>query len=175
MKGLNWLKSNKMFVALKELHVMTKKIRVAWCIDTLVDDIDYEYLIQWKWSLSSKGYAVRGKRINGESKLIIMHRVILERKLGHDDFEQVHHRNWNKIDNRRDNLQAVTNAQNQWSRGKQKIIHQAIRAFFKQEINGVLQYKCTKKQRILATFMVKLWLQENMINMQKCGTVNSQY
>ncbi len=57
-----------------------KKIRVGWCIDTLVDDEDYEYLSQWKWRLDPDEYAVRGECIAGVYRTIRMSRVILEKK-----------------------------------------------------------------------------------------------
>lgn len=97
-----------------------RKISVGWCVHALVDDEDYEYLSQWKWRLSHNGYAIRSERVAGENKIIRMHRIVLERKLGHDDFEDTHHINWNKIDNQRENLQAVTHQQNQCGRCKRK-------------------------------------------------------
>ena len=74
----------------------------------LVDKEDVLFLCQWNWSLSSSGYAVRHVRINSKQKEIQMHRVILEHKLGHNNFEIAHHTNEDRIDNHKNNLQAMT-------------------------------------------------------------------
>lgn len=76
-----------------------KKITVGWCICALVDDEDYEYLSQWKWRLSEQGYAVRTEPGTNSNEKILMHRIVLGRKLGHDNFECTHHINWNTLDN----------------------------------------------------------------------------
>ncbi len=47
----------------------------------LVDAVDYDYLMQWTWKLGS----IR----NENGKIIRMHHVVLERKLGHNDFKIV--------------------------------------------------------------------------------------
>ena len=47
---------------------------------TIVDTIDYNYLVQWKWSIrkrNGKYYAVRLGA--GPRKYLMMHRVIAER------------------------------------------------------------------------------------------------
>lgn len=93
----------------------------------LVDDEDYEWLSQWKWCaykpLRSKTfYAVRGSRINGKSRLVPMHRAILNP----DPKVKVDHRNGDGLDNRRDNLRVCTNAQNGMNKrfcGKRAIGH----------------------------------------------------
>lgn len=95
-----------------------KKIRVGWCIDTLVDDDDYEYLMQWRWNLNPAGYVRRSECIFGVCKTILMSRVILERKLGHNDFEVAEHENRNLRDNWRDNLRESTQQQNIRNSGK---------------------------------------------------------
>ena len=77
-----------------------------------VDKEDVLFLSAWKWYLSGYGYAMRKEKINSKYKMILMHRVILERKLGHSDFENTDHVNQNRIDNRKDNLRPVTHSQN---------------------------------------------------------------
>lgn len=77
----------------------------------LVDDCDYEYLMQWKWyarKIKKTIYAVREIRnSDGSRSLIHMHREILH--LSWDDPCVVDHINHNGIDNRSDNIRAVTN------------------------------------------------------------------
>lgn len=60
-----------------------KKIPLTQDKFASVDDIDYAFLMQWKWFFS-QGYAVRNSRkSDGLSKHtgILMHRVVLIRKL----------------------------------------------------------------------------------------------
>ncbi len=77
----------------------------------LVDDIDYPFLSQWKWSFNGK-YAYRTDR----GKTICMQRVVARRS-GLKVTNQVDHRNQNKLDNRRKNLRPATQSQNQANRG----------------------------------------------------------
>lgn len=86
---------------------------------TLVDDVDYEYLNQFKWNASwyHKGYrAVRTSKVNGKKKTIRMHRVIAKR-MGIDSM--VDHKDRNPLNNCRSNLRAATNSQNLHNRGPQ--------------------------------------------------------
>lgn len=85
-----------------------KKIKLTQGKFTLISDIDYAYLNQWKWYYLN-GYAVRGH------KAIWMHRVILER-MGFKNFKQTDHINRVKSDNRRSNLRPATISQNQQNR-----------------------------------------------------------
>ncbi len=58
----------------------------------LVDKDDVMFLCQWNWRLDN-GYAVRDECAGSKKKIILMHRVVLEKKLGHSDFEIAHHEN----------------------------------------------------------------------------------
>ena len=91
----------------------------------IVDDQDYRYLMQWKWSYSECarsgpdiGCAQRTVHLTGKSTTILMHRLILNRKLGRRSARQVNHRNGNKLDNRRRNLREATASQNCHNRKK---------------------------------------------------------
>jgi hypothetical protein len=100
---------------------MTREILLSNGKSAVVSDEDYDYLSQWKWCAreNSSGalYAARTKTFKDQSgrrkqKTIRMHREILARKLGHDDFEQVDHIDRNSLNNLRDNLRPVTPKQN---------------------------------------------------------------
>jgi hypothetical protein len=90
---------------------MAKEIELTQGYKALVDDEDFEYLNRFNWCISH-GYAVR-KQKNGKG-LVLMHRVILGRKLGREllKSEKVDHVNGNGLDNTRNNLRAATHKQN---------------------------------------------------------------
>lgn len=84
---------------------------------TMVDDEDYQFLNQWKWYTTTKGYAARrvhypSTRDNQKFKGFLMHRVIAFAP----DGTQVDHINGDKLDNRKANLRLATNAQNQMNK-----------------------------------------------------------
>lgn len=73
----------------------------------LVDDADFEWLSQWRWSLNGRGYVSRTEYLrlsNGKERkrAILMHRVILGLERG--DPRQGEHENRNRLDCRRSNL-----------------------------------------------------------------------
>lgn len=73
----------------------------------LVDDEDYEWLNQWKWSFST-GYALRkGPRANGQPT-IWMHRLIMNTPKG----MKTDHCDRNGLNNQRSNLRICSNRQN---------------------------------------------------------------
>jgi hypothetical protein len=82
-----------------------KKIPLTQGKFAMVDDTDYEYLMQWKWCLSARGYAVR----KTDSRIQTMHRLLLPTS------EVVDHINRNRLDNRRCNLRGVTYTENAWN------------------------------------------------------------
>lgn len=83
---------------------------------TVVDDIDFEYLAQWRWSCDKEGYAVRMTRINGKVHCIRMHREIIKPRKG----ITVDHANRDTLDNRRCNLREATSAQQNWNKRVQR-------------------------------------------------------
>jgi len=86
---------------------------------TIVDDEDFEYLDQWKWSMSY-GYVIRGYSISGIKKNIQMHRVLVKPERGF----MVDHINGNPLDNRKENLRICTNSEN--SRNRHKIKERSL-------------------------------------------------
>ena len=98
-----------------------KKIRLTQGQVALVDDVDYEYLSQWKWCVQwqyNAFRAVRTNRTNGKQKTIYMHTVVAER-MGIDT-TQIDHINHKPLNNRRYNLRPATAVQNQHNREVQK-------------------------------------------------------
>lgn len=86
-----------------------RKIQLTQEKFTLVDDEDYESLMQWKWYYNN-GYAVR--KIKG--KQTFMHRVVSKTPRGmHTD-----HINGNTLDNRKKNLRSCKNSQNRMNQKK---------------------------------------------------------
>lgn len=86
----------------------------------LVDDEDFEYLSQFKWTLvSSKGkeYAYRGKTSDGIRTTYKMHRVILGIT---DPKKSVDHKDGNGLNNQRKNLRSADQKQNCQNRNPRK-------------------------------------------------------
>jgi hypothetical protein len=94
---------------MKEIELTQGKI-------TLVDDEDYEYLNQWKWSTKKHRltyYATRSEYIGKEGGVskkrnFLMHRIILNANEG----DIIDHINGDGWDNRKENLRFVTNREN---------------------------------------------------------------
>lgn len=94
---------------------LSKEIQLTRGKAAIVDDVDFLQLNQWKWRVSSRGYARRTITVfehqNGKRKIreIYMHRLILNTP---DGF-LTDHINGDPLDNRRCNLRICTNAENQ--------------------------------------------------------------
>lgn len=89
-----------------------KRILLSQAKFALIDDDDFDYISQFKWSYSNIGYAVRVK----EKKPILMHRIINNTP----DGMETDHKNQNTLDNRKVNLRTCTSSQNKRNRGRQK-------------------------------------------------------
>lgn len=83
----------------------------------LVDDADFDWLNQWKWTAMNNGntiYARRDVLVNGKNAAILMHRAILgitDRKTQGD------HIDGNGLNNQRYNVRVCTQKQNNRNRG----------------------------------------------------------
>jgi hypothetical protein len=96
---------------------MMKEIELTNGKVAIVDDEDYEWLSQWKWLCTHKGYAARCVRIkNGNPITVYMHREII----GPPDGMFTDHINHDKLDNRRENLRVCTMSQNNANIPKRK-------------------------------------------------------
>ncbi len=99
-----------------------KEIKLTQGKIALVDNEDYEFLMQFKWyaRFDKKGnyfYAVRSLKINGKQTTILMHRVIM----GVIDSKiHIDHVNHNTLYNCKSNLRVATTSQNQANRRSQK-------------------------------------------------------
>ena len=82
----------------------------------LVDDKDYEFIIQWDWGILDQHSKVQYAITRGSGKRYLMHRIILESK----DGEITDHINGDGLDNRRSNIRTCTQAQNSMNSVKRK-------------------------------------------------------
>lgn len=90
-----------------------KEIQLTQGMVALVDDADFDYLNQWKWSLCKIGnnnYAARSKKIPKTRRSVSfrMHRIILDVPKG----LYVDHIDGNGLNNQRSNLRICTNQDN---------------------------------------------------------------
>jgi len=74
----------------------------------LIDDEDFELVSQYNWKFSNRGYAARNYWIDGKSKTLLMHRLIMSPPEG----VFIDHINGDTLDNRKQNLRLVRNQQN---------------------------------------------------------------
>lgn len=109
---------------------MLKEIKLTNGMFTIVDNEDYDKLVNSNWYYSN-GYAKKSVKneSTGKWRYIYLHRLITDvpRKI------QIDHINGNRLDNRRENLRFCTNAEN----GKNRKISKNNTSKFK----GVFFYK----------------------------------
>lgn len=92
-----------------------KQIELSQGLYTLVDDEDYIFLNQVKWSAS---YHKRTKRwVASNSKLTLLHRYLLGIT---DPCIVVRHKNGNTLDNRRENLEVISKRESRIRSKKKK-------------------------------------------------------
>ncbi len=90
-----------------------KRIPLTKGKEALVDDQDYDYLMQWKWYCGTNGYACRS--VNG-GRSVLLHRAVFGHAHGYLP-RRVDHRNHNPLDCQRRNLRPATQSQNMAHRG----------------------------------------------------------
>lgn len=126
-----------------------KKIALTQGKAAIVDDRDYDFLMQWKWCYwrntpanSRTGYAVRTARVHGKQKTIRMHRVIVARRqrLGR---KEVDHKDHNGLNNCNRNLRCTTRKQNSYN--------QQLRRTTSSGLKGVCWHKASNKWRAYIT------------------------
>jgi hypothetical protein len=97
---------------------MSKELILTKGKVAIVDDEDFEYLNQWKWTYlpgkNDRGYAYRRKTIEGKYRCIYLHRFIMQTP---EDMD-TDHINGDPLDNRRENLRICTTAENLANRTK---------------------------------------------------------
>ncbi|HXE49531.1 MAG TPA: AP2 domain-containing protein [Ramlibacter sp.] len=87
------------------IDISTKKHPKTFCI---VDDSDYEFLSQWKWSAEqakNKIYAVRSNKIGDKRRTMRMHNQIT-------GIKNIDHIDGDGLNNQRGNLRKCTHMQN---------------------------------------------------------------
>lgn len=89
----------------------SKKIYLSNGKYSLVDEEDYDLLMQHKWHYSNSGYA--SKRFS--KKTVSIHRFVMDKYLTADNLV-IDHINRNRLDNRKSNLRVCTTQQNCWYR-----------------------------------------------------------
>lgn len=112
---------------------MAKQIPLTRGKFALVDDEDYERLINFKWNCTTFGYATRSiknKSTNGKHVVIWMHREIMNTPKGMD----TDHIDGDKLNNKKTNLRICTRSQNNMNQKPQ-------RTKYSSKYKGVYFYK----------------------------------
>jgi hypothetical protein len=126
----------------------------------LVDDADYEYLMQWKWYFCKKkdgtGYARRKvySRISAKTyrwKSYWMHREIMKTPEGMD----TDHRDGNKLNNQKYNLRICTNSQNQSNKRTQRNNTSTFKGVWKSGNKWTASINVRKKRIHLGSYIDK--------------------
>lgn len=119
----------------------------------IVDAADAEFVNQWRWSLQDvDGYVRRGTFLGGVRKNHYLHRELMGCSEG--DEVTVDHINRDKLDNRRSNLRAITQAGNSQNRIGWSGASSKHRGVFRQRKSGrwMAQIKVNRRSIYLGSF-----------------------
>jgi len=124
-----------------------KKIPLTQGKFALVDDEDFEYLTQWKWTYNPLGYAYRKSQHKNKVTCVYMHCFILNEKY-------IDHKNGNGLDNRKKNLRKCNHFTNKFNRPKQSNNTSGYKGVTKSPTPGkwIAQIAAYKKHIYLGTF-----------------------
>ena len=88
--------------------------------EAIVDDEDFDFLMQWKWHAYSsykvwyaRRFTLKSDSADGKQHPILMHRVVNKTPVG----VKTDHKNGNGLDNRKTNLRNATHFENMRNRG----------------------------------------------------------
>jgi len=133
-----------------------RRIKLSQNRFAVVDDADYEWLMQWKWSL----HLIKGKEYASRSEYnprrhFAMHREILYRMLG--KYPRLSdHQDGNGLNNRRYNLRAATPSQNVCNRSKNRSICTTSQykgvSFWKNDRKWVAEIRVQNERIFLGSF-----------------------
>lgn len=127
---------------------MTKEIPLTKGKVALVDDADYEWLMQWKWYAQERGSGLTYAGLPSGGPY--MHRLIMNAPKG----MQVDHCDLNGLNNQRNNLRLASQSQNLANRQKQKNNHSGFKGvvFDKKCRNWKAEIKINKACKHLGNF-----------------------
>lgn len=129
-----------------------KEIVLSQGLTARVDDDDYEYLNQWKWTAVKSYntyYATRKRWIDGKQKHYFMHSVIMNPPFG----MEVDHKDHNGLNNQKSNLRNGTHQQNQMNRRPVKTSSSKYLGVNVEEGKYIIAYVQVNKRKVrLGTF-----------------------
>ena len=91
---------------------MSKRIPLTQGKFAIVDDEDYDWLMQWKWCIFKSKGIIKGacRNIRKPRKII---KILMHREIMHaPQDKQIDHKDHNILNNRKENLRLCTNSQN---------------------------------------------------------------
>lgn len=105
-----------------------KEIRMRQGYVVKVDDVDYDFLMRFKWRVLKDGHGTGPtyartsvECLDGKQREILMHHLVLDRMYGYrEDGLQTDHMDRNGLNNTRGNLRWVTKRVNSRNRGSNR-------------------------------------------------------
>lgn len=118
----------------------------------IVDDDIFEKVKNYRWTSSTGGYVKRTVKTEKGWRNLKIHHVVLPVK---DGFV-VDHINFNKLDNRRENLRYLTNSENSYRKPFYKNNTSGYKGVIKRKNRWIAQIKYKNKQIHLGSFINKI-------------------